>query len=101
MKIDEVNTILIKPRNGLIGFASLVINDALYLGSIGIHQRLNGNGYRLTYPTKKTGENNMDIFHPINREAGKAIETAIFNKLIDVMKRIDDVGYDCNFFART
>ncbi len=101
MKISEVNIILIKPRNGLIGFASLVINEALYLGSIGIHQKLNGNGYRLTYPTKKTGTNNMDIFHPINREAGKAIETAIFNKLNDVMNRLDDAGYDCNFFART
>lgn len=97
MKIDEVNIILIKPRNGLIGFASLVINEALYLGSIGIHQKLNGNGYRLTYPTKKTGTNDMDIFHPINREAGKAIETAIFNKLNDVMNRLDDVGYDCDY----
>lgn len=97
MKISEVNIILIKPRNGLIGFASLVINDALYLGSIGIHQKLNGNGYRLTYPTKKTGANNMDIFHPINREAGKAIETTIFNKLNDVMNRLDDVGYDCDY----
>ncbi|MCB9981783.1 MAG: septation protein SpoVG family protein [Rhodospirillales bacterium] len=97
MKISEVNIILIKPRNGLIGFASLVINDALYLGSIGIHQKLNGNGYRLTYPTKKTGTNNMDIFHPINREAGKAIETAILTKLNDVMNRLDDVGYDCDY----
>lgn len=97
MKISEVNIILIKRRNGLIGFASLVINDALYLGSIGVHQKLNGNGYRLTYPTKKTGANNMDIFHPINREAGKAIETAIFNKLNDVMNRLDDVGYDCDY----
>ena len=97
MKISEVNIILIKPRNGLIGFASLVINDALYLGSVGIHQKLNGNGYRLTYPTKKTSANNMDIFHPINREAGKAIETAIFNKLNDVMNRLDDVGHDCDY----
>lgn len=38
MIISEVNIILIKPKDGLIGFASLVINDALYLGSIGIHQ---------------------------------------------------------------
>lgn len=101
MKISEVNIILIKPRNGLIGFASLVINDALYLGSIGIHQKLNGNGYRLTYPTKKTGDNNMDLFHPINREAGKSIETAIVTKLNDVMNRADDAGYDCHFFAGT
>ena len=97
MKISEVNIILIKPRNGLIGFASLVINDALYLGSIGIHQKLNGNGYRLTYPTKKTGRSNMDIFYPINREAGKAIEDAILNKLNDVMNRLDYAGHDCAY----
>lgn len=99
MKVDEVNIIFIKPQNGLIGFASLIINDALYLGSIGIHQKLNGNGYRLTYPTKKTSANNMDIFHPITREAGRTIETAIFKKLNDVMNRIDDAGHDCDQFA--
>lgn len=101
MKISEVNIILIKPRNGLIGLASLVINDALFLSSIGIHQKLNGNGYRLTYPTKKTGTNDMDIFHPINRETGKALEDAIFNKLNDVMSRLDNAGYDCNYSAGT
>lgn len=101
MRISEVNIILIKPCNGLIGFASLVIDDALYLGSIGIHQKLNGNGYRLTYPTKKTGANNMDIFHPINRESGKALEAVIFTKLNDVMNRLDNAGYNCDFPAGT
>lgn len=100
MKISEVNIILIKPRDGLIGFASLVIDDALYLGSIGIHQKLNGSGYRLTYPTKKAGMQDMDIFHPISRAAGNVIETAIFNKLNDVMNRLDDsAGYDCPYPA--
>ncbi len=100
MRISEVNISLIKPRDGLIGFASVVVNDALYLGSIGIHQKLNGAGYRLTYPTKKSGMQNMDIFHPINRAAGKAIEDAIFNKLNDVMTKLnDDVGYDSDFAA--
>lgn len=97
MKISEVNITLIKPRDGLIGFASLVIDDALFLSSIGIHQKLNGNGYRLTYPTKKIGANTMDIFHPINHEAGKSIETAVINKLNDVMNRLNDVGYDCDY----
>ncbi|MCK5384587.1 MAG: SpoVG family protein [Alphaproteobacteria bacterium] len=100
MKISEVNIVLIKPRDGLIGFASLVINDALYLGSIGIHQKLNGNGYRLTYPTKRTGMHNADIFHPINRDAGKAIEDAVLNKLNDVMKKVDNhAGYNSDFSA--
>lgn len=100
MQISEVNIILIKPNDGLIGFASVVVNDGLYLGSIGIHQKLNGAGYRLTYPTKKSGMQNMDIFHPINRAAGKAIEDAIFNKLNDVMTKLyDDAGYDSDSAA--
>jgi DNA-binding cell septation regulator SpoVG len=97
MKVSEVNIVLVKPHNGLIGFASLVINDALYLGSIGIHQKLNGNGYRLTYPTKQAGAKSMDIFHPINREVGKTIENAILEKLNDVMNRFNDAGHDRNF----
>lgn len=102
MKISEVNITMIKPRNGLIGFASLVINDSLFLGSIGIHQKLDGDGYRLTYPTKKTGTYDMDVFHPINRKAGKAIEAAILEKLNDVMKKANNnAGYDSDFFAGT
>jgi DNA-binding cell septation regulator SpoVG len=100
MKISEVNIALIKPHNGLIGFASLVVNDALYLGSIGIHQKLDGSGYRLTYPTKRSGTQNMDIFHPIDRVTGKAIETAILNKLNDVMNRLNDhAGHNSNYAA--
>lgn len=99
MKITEVNISLIKPKDGLIGFASLVVNDSLFLGNIGVHRKLNNTGYRLTYPTKKAGLRDMAVFHPISREAGKAIEAAIFNKLNDVMNRLDDAGHDCPFPA--
>ena len=95
MKISEVNIALIKPKDGLIGFASIVVNDALYMGTIGIHQKLNGSGYRLTYPTKQSGMKQVDIFYPINSAAGKTIESAILNKLNDVMKRLNNhAGYD-------
>lgn len=90
MQITESNITLIKPKDGLIGFASVVVNGGLYLSGIGIHRKLNGTGYRLTYPTKKVGLQNTDIFHPINRAVGQAIEDAIFNKLNDVMNRLDD-----------
>lgn len=99
MKISEVNIILIKPKDGLIGFASIVVDDALYLGSIGIHQKLNG-GFRLTYPTKNSGMHQGNIFHPINGMTGKLIEGAIFNKLNDVMKKVDgNAGYNSDFTA--
>lgn len=102
MKISEVNIIPIRPKDGLVGFASVVINDAIYLGSIGIHQKLNGNGYRLTYPTKKMGMHNADIFYPINKTVGKAIENAILDKLNDVMKKVENhAGHDCDYTAGT
>jgi len=73
---------LIKPNKGFIGFASLVINGSIYLGSIGIYTKMSG-GYRLTFP-KKDG---FDVFHPINRPTGLAIERAILEKLNDLMSR--------------
>ena len=84
MQITEVSIDLIKPTNGLIGFASLVINNEIFLSSIGIHKKLDGSGYRLTYPSKGT----YSIYYPITKITGKAIETAIFNKLNDVMKKV-------------
>ena len=86
IKISEVNISFIKHRDGLIGFASLVINDQLYLSSIGIHKKLNDDGYRLTYPNKLIGSIPIDVFHPINRETSRSIEEAIFNRLSEVMK---------------
>lgn len=87
MQINEVSINLIKPDNGLIGFASFIIENSLYVSGVGIHQRLDGCGHRLTYPTRKSGNQMFDIFHPINRSASQAIEEAIFEKLKNVMNR--------------
>ncbi|MBN8521459.1 MAG: septation protein SpoVG family protein [Alphaproteobacteria bacterium] len=95
MKISEVQINLIKPKDGLIGFAALVINGDFYLSGIGIHRKLTGDGYRLTYPTRKSGSRDFEIFHPINRNAGQQIEAAIFSRLNDVLKTLEnsDAGY--------
>ncbi len=96
MKISEVNIIPVKPRDGLVAFASLVINDDIFLGSIAIHQKLNG-GFRLTYPTKPSGSQQMQVFHPINRAASAAIENAVIQKLNDVMMKVMlHAGHDCH-----
>lgn len=81
MKITEVNIIPVKPQNGLIAFASIVLHDSLYLGSIGVYSRLDGTGYRITYPTKKLVDKNLNIFHPISKDAGQQIEQAILAKV--------------------
>jgi len=85
--ITEVQILPIKPKDGLVGFASVVINRSIYLGSIGIHTKLDGSGYRLTYPTKYTLDKTFNIFHPINQEASKLIEEAVILKFKDVMKQ--------------
>jgi DNA-binding cell septation regulator SpoVG len=83
MKITEINIELIKPNNGMIGFASLVIDNNIYLSSIAIHKKLNAEGYRLTYPSKGT----FTLFHPINRQTSETIEQEIFIKLKDVLSK--------------
>ena len=84
MQISEVQIKPTKPKDGLIGFASLVIDNALYLSSIGIFTRLNGQGYRITYPTKKVGSLDMQVFHPISKELGKEIEKEVIRKAEDI-----------------
>lgn len=85
MKISEVHIEFIKPRDGLIGFASFVIEDSIYISSVAIHKKLNSDGYRLTYPSK----GNFTICHPINKEISQEIEAAIFSKLKNVMNKVN------------
>jgi DNA-binding cell septation regulator SpoVG len=87
MKITEIQIIPIKPREGLVAFASVVVENSLYLGSLGVHTRLDGSGYRITYPTKKIGEKNINIYHPINKETSKAIEEAIISEAEKILNQ--------------
>lgn len=83
-KITEVTIIPIKPKKGLVALASCVIDEKFYVGSIGVYTRLKG-GYRLTFPTKKVGDNSINLCHPINQDVGDAIEKAIadeYEKLV-------------------
>ncbi len=88
-KITEIQITPIKPKEGLLGFASLVLNDSIYLSSIGIYSKLDLSGLRLTYPTKNAGRKNLNIFHPINKEMSSAIEKAVFKKFKEVMNHND------------
>lgn len=89
MKITEIQIIPIKPKNGLVAFASLVIDDSIYLGSIAIHTKLDGTGYRITYPTRRVNNKDMNIYHPINKRASKAIENEIIKYFKNVMNQYD------------
>lgn len=89
MRITEVQIVPINPRDGLVAFASVVLDDELFLGSLGIHVRPDGT-YRLTYPTKKLGQSQVGICHPIRRELGRSIENAVIRRCQDVFERGED-----------
>jgi len=88
-RLTEIQIIPIKPQNGLVALASFILDNNLYLGSIGIFTRPES-GYRLTYPTKKVGDRNINIFHPINREFASQIENEIIKKFEEVMNQQND-----------
>jgi stage V sporulation protein G len=90
--IAEVNVTPIKPQDGLIAFASVVVDESLYLGSIAVYARPDGS-YRLLYPTKKLGERVVNLFHPISRETSKQIEDAIFKKCEEIYEKTDRSEY--------
>lgn len=85
MKISEIQIQLIKPKDGLIGFCSFILQDCFYLSSVAIYTRLNG-GYRLVYPTKKGGIRDVNIFHPITREVGDFIEQEVTRHLTNLIE---------------
>ncbi len=87
-RLSEIQIIPIKPQNGLVAFASFVLDKSLYLGSIGIMTRPNG-GYRLVYPTKKVADRNLNIFYPINKEIAKVIENEVVKRFEEVMTKYD------------
>lgn len=88
--ISEIQFVPVKPQDGLVGFASFVLDDKYYVGSVAVHTRLNGIGYRLVYPAKKVGERNINTFHPIDPLVGKMIEDKVSAKVYNIL----DENYD-------
>ncbi len=76
-KIDEIEFIPVKPKNGLIGFVSFVLDEKLYCSSIGVHTRPQG-GIRLVWPLTRTG---MKAVYPISKELYFETEIAVADKV--------------------
>lgn len=94
MKISEVNVTPVKPHNGLVAIASVVVDENIYLNSIAVLTKLDGS-YRLLYPTKNIGGRSIHIFHPINQTTSRHIERAIFEKCNELFsERNNDDRYN-------
>lgn len=85
MTINNIQIVPVLPKNGIVAFASLLLDDALYVSSIAIATRPNG-GFRLVYPTKKTPSKDIGIFYPVNRSLGQQIEKDVITQFQKVIK---------------
>ena len=89
LEISEIQTIPVKPKEGLVAFASCVINNALYIGNIAIYTCPSSpGGFRLVYPVKiLPNGKEVNCVHPINKEAGELISKAIIKKFREVISK--------------
>lgn len=89
LKISEIQIIPVKPKDGLIAFASCVINNALYIGNIAVYTSLSIQaGFRLVYPVKiLPNGKEIHCVHPINKEAGELISKAIIKKFKEIAQK--------------
>ena len=86
--ISEIQIIPVKPKDGLVAFASCVINSQFYIGDIAIYTRPDGQDYRLVYPCKTLPNGKkINCFHPINQDAGIALRNAIIGKYLDMTSK--------------
>ena len=87
-KINEIQIVPIKPKDGIVAFVSFVLNEVFYLSSVAVMTRPQG-GYRLVYPTKKIGDRSIGIFYPIQKDFAGQIEKDVIEQLEKVMSLND------------
>ncbi|MFX0152295.1 MAG: septation protein SpoVG family protein [Candidatus Hodarchaeota archaeon] len=89
IRISDIQVVPVQPREGLVAFASFVINDSIYIGDVAIHTCLsNSEGYRLVYPQRILfNGNKVNCVHPINRKTGDKIQKAVVAKYRNLMSK--------------
>ena len=80
MEITKISIRPIRPKEGLIGFATIEMDHSLELTGIGIFTNLKNGGYRVTYPTKKINDVDAYIYRPISDIMSKKISDAILKE---------------------
>lgn len=90
LTISEIQIIPIKPKDGLIAFASCIVNDQFYIGNIAIYTSPSSpDGYRLVYPTRTLNNgSNLSMVHPINKETGFIIQKRIVEQYLKLIENL-------------
>lgn len=80
MRVSKIKIKKVIPNKGLVGFASCVIDDSLYLGNIAVFTRLDSEEMRLVFPVKEIAQNKIVVFKPLTAELYYQLEQAIAEK---------------------
>jgi DNA-binding cell septation regulator SpoVG len=82
IEITEVNVRLLDdPSGSLIGWASCIVNGCLFLNGIQIRESAEGSTF-LTFPCQISAQDKRHFFfNPINRNAHRAVEEAILDRM--------------------
>ena len=96
-EISQVEIIPFRPRNGLLGFASCIINNQFFIGDIAFFSRPAG-GIRLGFPEKKLSNGaKVDIFKPLTSNVDAVIESAVMERYEQLMKCNETGGNEDGF----
>lgn len=81
LSVAEVKIRLVdEGSDGLLGWASCVVNGALHLNNIAVWRTREGN-MLVTYPWRRSKKDQRYFFfYPISREAKEALDAAILGK---------------------
>jgi len=76
--ITEVDFQPIRPRGGLLGFASMVLDQALRLSGIAVYSRPDGSGIRLVFPQRTLPHGAVvELICPITRQCGELLTKVV------------------------
>ena len=80
----------VRPRAGLVAFAGCVVNGQFRVDGIAVYTRIDGSGFRLVYPDKTLPNGrSVQVWFPISRAAGRAIEEAVSAKMHDIGRHVE------------
>ncbi len=94
LSINDIRIFHIHSKDGIVAFASAIIDECFYIGSIAIHKKKDVSGYRITYPTRKSRGKDLNLYHPLTNECSELIEKAIIQAYLISAKTVIYDRYD-------
>ena len=95
LMLKEISITPIKNKNGLISFASAVINEQLFIGNLALYTCPSSpDGFRLVWPTKiLSNGTKLPLVYPINRMTAFAIQKQIVENYLRLIEDLAKGDY--------